>query len=124
MQKHHLPFRWCFCYNHCMGKHIHVMENNVCKKCKDKTLLRKIKGRWVCKNSTNRWTGYTYTYRHSVKEKCGLCSFVATHPCQLDIDHKDGNHRNNSKENLWILCANCHRLKTYQQKEGIYRQRI
>jgi 5-methylcytosine-specific restriction endonuclease McrA len=33
---------------------------------------------------------------------------------QLDVDHIDGNHRNNNPENLQTLCANCHRLKTFR----------
>lgn len=46
---------------------------------------------------------------------CEICGFVAEHSCQLDIDHIDGNHKNNSENNLQTICANCHRLKTAQQ---------
>lgn len=48
---------------------------------------------------------------------CNNCGFIALHPCQLDIDHIDGNKRNHSEENLQTLCANCHRLKTHANKE-------
>jgi hypothetical protein len=48
-------------------------------------------------------------------ECCELCGFIAVHSCQLDIDHIDGNHKNNSENNLQTICANCHRLKTAQQ---------
>ena len=37
--------------------------------------------------------------------------------CQLDIDHIDGNRENNDIINLQTLCANCHRLKTYESKD-------
>lgn len=48
-----------------------------------------------------------------VKKKCcETCGFITEHQCQLDIDHIDGNHKNNDLENLQTLCANCHRLKT------------
>lgn len=46
---------------------------------------------------------------------CERCGFVPEHPCQLDVDHIDGNHQNNSIENLQTLCACCHRLKTAEQ---------
>jgi 5-methylcytosine-specific restriction endonuclease McrA len=46
------------------------------------------------------------------KEKvCSECGFIPKHSCQLDIHHKDGNHRNNDPNNLETLCANCHRLR-------------
>jgi len=47
------------------------------------------------------------------KGYCECCGFLPSLSCQLDVDHIDGNHKNNSPENLKTLCANCHRLKTY-----------
>ena len=55
-----------------------------------------------------RKSGYT-KYK---KDFCEMCGFVAIHKIQLDVDHIDGNHSNNSIENLRTLCANCHRLHT------------
>jgi len=57
------------------------------------------------------------------KETCEECGFVPTHSCQLDVDHIDGNKKNNDPSNLKTLCANCHRLKTHlnedwKQKKG------
>jgi 5-methylcytosine-specific restriction endonuclease McrA len=51
---------------------------------------------------------------------CEMCGFVPIDPCQLDVDHKDGNSRNNDPTNYQTLCANCHRLKTKQSRDGVY----
>jgi len=52
--------------------------------------------------------------RKSVYERCG---FKPEHKCQLDLDHIDGNHNNNHFSNCQTLCANCHRLKTFQNRD-------
>lgn len=56
-------------------------------------------------------------WRAHKKELCEECGFVPKHPCQLDVDHVDGNRKNNDPSNYKTLCANCHRLKTQQQKD-------
>jgi len=50
-------------------------------------------------------------------KKCEICGLKVEHECQLDIDHIDGNSKNNNFSNLQILCANCHRLKTWKNKD-------
>lgn len=57
------------------------------------------------------------SYRKHLKETCECCGFKPIHTCQLDIDHRDGNHKNNDIKNLQTLCANCHRLKSYLNKD-------
>lgn len=52
---------------------------------------------------------------------CNHCGFTSEHKIQFDVDHIDGNHKNNDPSNLQTLCANCHRLKTYTNKDGIYK---
>jgi 5-methylcytosine-specific restriction endonuclease McrA len=51
------------------------------------------------------------------KDSCECCGFIPTHRVQLDVDHIDGNKLNNDPNNLQTLCANCHRLKTYLNKD-------
>jgi hypothetical protein len=50
-------------------------------------------------------------------DKCERCNFIPEHPCQLDVDHIDGNKNNNDPVNFQTLCANCHRLKTYTNRD-------
>ena len=56
------------------------------------------------------------------KRRCEACGFIAAHPCQLDIDHKDGDSLNDDLMNLQVLCANCHRLKTFLNDDVKLRQ--
>lgn len=46
---------------------------------------------------------------------CSQCGFNKTRDdgqSILEIDHIDGDHTNNTKENLRVLCPNCHALTT------------
>lgn len=54
-------------------------------------------------------------------DTCEGCGFVAAHPCQLDLDHINGDRRDHRLENLQTLCANCHRLKSYHPE--LYRSK-
>jgi len=56
----------------------------------------------------------THQFRKTICEACG---FIPIHICQLDVDHIDGNHDNNNSDNFRTLCANCHRLKTFLNKD-------
>lgn len=42
-------------------------------------------------------------------EMCGLFKWMDL-DITLELEHVDGNNRNNSKENLKLLCPNCHAL--------------
>lgn len=53
-------------------------------------------------NSTYREKKLKYTKEH----KCEICE--EDDICVLQVHHIDGNRKNNSIENLKLLCANCH----------------
>jgi 5-methylcytosine-specific restriction endonuclease McrA len=52
------------------------------------------------------------------KTSCERCHFLAEDPCQLDVHHKDHNHKNNDVTNLQTLCANCHRYIHMKDTNG------
>jgi len=83
-----------------------VMKDRQCKECRLATLRVSEKGQWF--------------YARHKKDSCELCGFKGL-SCQLDVDHIDGNHQNNNIENLQTLCANCHRLKSFNHLDGIHR---
>lgn len=52
------------------------------------------------------------------KYSCVICSWnrvnLVTNKIPLQVEHKDGNFRNNKERNLTLLCPNCHSLtKTF-----------
>lgn len=55
-----------------------------------------------------------------VENECALCGLPATwqgRPLSLQLDHVDGDHRNNRPENLRMLCPNCHtQTETFTSK--------
>ena len=71
----------------------------------------------LCKACDERRFGDDRThYTRYKKNTCERCGFVPEHSCQLEVDHVDGNNKNNNPSNLKTLCSNCHRLKTWLER--------
>lgn len=47
--------------------------------------------------------------RGHICEDCGLTEWKSQ-PIPLELEHSDGNNKNNTRENLKLLCCNCHAL--------------
>lgn len=86
----------------------------ICAVCGPTRLKKKQRGYWSCRTKSNN--NRVKLVQHK-KLYCEACGFVAIHRSQLDIDHIDGDHNNNSLNNLQTLCANCHRLKTQTNRD-------
>ena len=53
------------------------------------------------------------TYCENKDGRLGFkCTATIIDSCQLDLDHIDGHHYNNTPENIQTICKNCHSLKT------------
>jgi HNH endonuclease len=85
------------------------IRESICTSCR----LRKFLSRRI------RWAD-RLVYKKAHCERCGFQG----HPCQLDVDHIDGDHTNDTPENYQTLCANCHRLKSFEEKEGIFNPQL
>lgn len=55
-------------------------------------------------------------YAQYKKDRCNRCK-KKWHYTQLDVDHIDSDHSNNDPGNLQTLCANCHRLVTWERNQ-------
>lgn len=92
---------------------------NTCHEPKDKSELRLKKNgtikESICKScriaNIRKYEINKRPYYLQKKDHCERCGFTG-HPVQLDVDHINGDHNDNSPDNLMTLCANCHRLKS------------
>lgn len=105
-------------------------ERGICIRCEknlQRIMRRNKKGLYIydliCNSCHSRRIGRNVggsvkmlNHRKWKNDHCEKCGFIPVHPCQLDLDHIDGNRNNNHPSNHQTLCANCHRLKTYEHK--------
>jgi 5-methylcytosine-specific restriction endonuclease McrA len=96
----------------------------VCQKCGPVRLQWKNSGagkyRWACMEGYRAREARKQAVRQLVADRlealvCERCGFTAVDECQLDPDHivpigKGGAPLD--PENIQVICANCHRLKT------------
>lgn len=74
-------------------------------------------GELVCKNTIKT---RLIKQRGHVCESCFLKVWLKE-DIPLEMDHIDGNNRNNHKDNLRLLCPNCHALTpTYRNRRREY----
>ena len=69
-------------------------------------------------SETDHWGGVPNRIRNYLfrkhNSKCAICGWGEVNPytkrIPLEVEHIDGNYKNNRPENLTLLCPNCHSL--------------
>ena len=61
-------------------------------------------------------------YCENIDGRLGFkCTSTILDPCQLQLDHIDGDRYNNDSNNHQTLCACCHAYKTHIEKDHLKR---
>jgi hypothetical protein len=95
--------------------------SNKCQKCHE---YDQYIARWKAGVGTDLRSGLVSNHinkylRIKYSNRCGRCGWDIPHPLDgippLEVEHIDGNWRNNTEDNLILLCPNCHSLtSTYR----------
>ena len=94
------------------GKKHHVFDDVIRKRSHESRINN------LMENPFELW-GYKLRYKHISLEQQNKCLICGTSewmgvPLILHLDHIDGNRANNCRENLRLLCPNCHsQTETY-----------
>lgn len=107
------------------NKEINKRSKYYSNKCQKEYQYKKYIDKWK-NNQSNGMRGeyqissYIKTYLfNKYNNKCARCGWGKineyTNKIPLEIEHIDGNYKNNYEENLILLCPNCHSLtSTYK----------
>lgn len=116
-----------FCLN--CQKELNQGSSSTHKFCNNKCQADYYHAQWIKRWKDGKETGIRGYYGISVHikkfilekydKKCALCGWNKINPytntLPLEIDHIDGDYKNNKEENLILLCPNCHSLtSTYK----------
>ena len=97
-----------YCSRSCYSDHVHILYIEKWLKGLDKGYSCGVNTEEKINPHIKKWLIETRG------EKCEKCGWNETHPdtgkVPIQINHKDGNCRNNRPENLEIICPNCHSL--------------
>lgn len=101
----------------------HQKTNKYCSiQCQHEYQYKQRVNKWLTEGKD--WKGMVPQWvRRALEEKygckCSDCGIVDYNgkPITLEVDHKDGNHNNNTIKNLRLLCPNCHsQTPTYKNR--------
>jgi len=93
---------------HCNKEYTTTNKRKIycCRRCKQNASAVRNYGSRMNSNDKKKYL----LYKEIKTNVCCVCGFIADDLSQIDIHHRDGNHHNNTTDNLVSVCANCHRL--------------
>lgn len=120
LHKNKFSKKYClFC-----GKLILPIKTYCSNKCHNDYVYNYYIEKWLKREISGTVKGGASSYirrylRETYANKCSLCGWCKTNPVTnnvpIELDHIDGNHKNNDPENVRLLCPNCHSLtSTYK----------
>lgn len=111
----------CLNCNKSINKRSKYCSNKCQKEYQYKTYINKWKnGKENGMRGEYQISSYIKTYLfNKYNNKCARCGWgeknIYTNKIPLEIEHIDGNYKNNKEDNLILLCPNCHSLtSTYK----------
>jgi hypothetical protein len=102
----------------CLNCHIYKISYNTAGKyCSNKCQKEYEMLHAVSNNTASHKTVKRYLTEQ--KNECSVCGINSWNgkPIVLELEHKNGNHTDNSLENVCLICPNCHsQTDTYKNK--------
>jgi len=113
VRRHGIPTREC---KHCGDEFVKTKTRaKHCRKCIEINVFNKVSSFEVAGSDRSR--------KRILLEECGNKCFICKNSkwngqdIPLELDHIDGNHENSTRDNLRILCPNCHaQTPTYKNR--------
>lgn len=92
-----------YCSNKCKGKMLGALGRRI-------SLQKSSWGQWANRKSAKLWFVNQYN-------GCMICGYAKV-PEILELHHIDRDSKNNNKNNLMLLCPNCHSENHWEHRDG------
>lgn len=112
---HKQPEKKCYC-----GNVLHTGKKYCSVTCQQRSIYEQYIERWLQGKEDGKKGKYQLSSHirrwlfEKHQSKCQKCGWSTPNPVTgkvvLEVEHRDGNYKNNRPENLELICCNCHTL--------------